>query len=149
MRVSEQQQLLADVLAEGATARDHFLDETLRIVRRRRRVRQFGQSAALTAVLVAAILTLWPQRKPVPMPVATDRLVLRVVTTKPMKASAIVSTGLRSVEWVMTESASVTMISTPSFRIEELTDEQLLARLGDEPVILVRHATNEAELIRP
>jgi DNA-binding phage protein len=148
MRAGEQQ-LLADVLDLGPTAPQDFLSETLRLVRRKRRMRQVCQSAGLTAVLLAAALLCWPRPEPTAPTLTNKPSVLRVVTTRPMKPSAFIRTDPRSVQWITSSEASVAVFSTPPMRIEELTDEQLLARMGKAPVILVRHTTNEAELIVP
>jgi hypothetical protein len=144
------ERLLADVLGEGATAdfREGFLNETLRLVRRRRRFRQVRAAASGLAVLAALALLLWPHapssRGPAPLPAKPYTLVRTQplppaawVQTQPLPASCIVA-SVRTDHLITTAEAGV--------RIRDLTDDELLA-LVPRPAALVRLGPHSAELV--
>jgi hypothetical protein len=148
------QQLLADVLAESSPAdlRAAMLAETLRIVRRRRRRQQVRQVGSALAVLLLAGWLMWPHQpgklsvsQPVPRQVSLRSY--QLVETRPLPAGAVVSTGNFSAIKTISTAAAVTQVATTSGGFRYINDAQLLALLGNRPVILIRTGPNSEELV--
>ena len=116
-------ELLSIMMEDAADFRAQSLEKTLRVVRRRRRVRHCGQVLAAVAVFAAVIWWSLPGRTPLEHARA-DRL-------------QVVSTGGSSVEMVSSSTASLELVG----------DEELLELVPGETKLLVWHAPGEAELV--
>ncbi len=144
------ERLLSDVLDEGASAgfRAAMLGQTLRLARRRRRVRQLRAGIPALAILAAMALLVWHQ---IPMrrsPTAPPAKPYTLVRTQPLAASAWVVTKPLSLASVVASVSSSRVILTAQahMRARPITDEELLA-LVPKPAALVRRGPHSAELV--
>jgi hypothetical protein len=119
----KEEELLSLMTEDAADFRAHLLEETLRVVRRKRRVRRCGQVLATIAVFTAALWWNVPRRAPLDRPAATA---LDIVTSRP-----------NSVEIVSTTTSTLTLVG----------DDELLESVPGETKMLVWHAPHEAELV--
>ena len=148
------EQLLNEVLAEAAPAdfRDAMLGETLRRVRRQRRWRQTRRAVALLVVLGLCGVFIWQKKLPrssiAPAPVA--RAVpknYQLVQTRPLPASAIVSTKPLASGQLTTSAEMATTVQTHSGNYQELNDAELLALVASHPAVLIRTGPHSEELV--
>src|SRR5688572_33166801 len=137
----EQDNLLDDVLGEAAPAdfERALLDATLRAVRRRRRMRQCSRGLAAAGVFAAIAVAVWNTF----LPTTSINLVgptLHIVSSQPLPASMVVETRPVSVRVVTSSPTTFVMVETGSIKdpFQEITDEQLLALVGNRPAALVR-----------
>jgi len=147
---SVQHSLLTDVLAENAPAdfERALLDDTLRAVRRRRRLRRSSRGLAVAGVLAAIGLTIWNALPPL-APLYLVRPSLRIVNSQALPPSMVIGTKPGSVVVVTSSLATVLVVETGSIQdpFKEINDEQLLALVGGRPAALVRQGPNQAELL--
>ena len=147
---SERLNLLDDVLANAAPTefQRELLEGTLRAVRRRRRMRQCGRGLAVAGVFAAIALSVWNALLPTTS-VKLVRPALHIVSSQPLPASMIVETRPISVLVVTSSPTTFVMVETGSIKdpFQEITDEQLLALVGNRPAALVRQGPHQAELL--
>jgi len=139
------EQLLSAMFDDAAEFREQLLGETLRRVRRKRRIRSIGR--ALLALVIAAFTIWWglPHRatfNSAPVQVG------RGVPAEPQAAARIVLTSpLSAGQLVTTRQDSVVMISSDKSTVAMLDDDRLLDLVPGETKLLVWHAPHEAELV--
>jgi hypothetical protein len=147
----DHERLLADALADEAPAgfREALLDSTLRLARRRRRIRQVRQGVVVLAMLGLAAIFFWrnlPQR-PAGMLSAAARC--GTIRTQPLPASALVATKPfppdRLIVSVTTAEVVQTTPLSGGFRV--LNDDQLLTLVAPRPAALVRRGPQLEELV--
>jgi hypothetical protein len=142
--------LLADVLGEGipADVRDGLLDETLRLVRRRRRFHQGRRAASALAVLAVLGLLVWRHSPPGTGQASLPRPPYTLVRTQPLPlADWIVTKPLPSAQLIVSASLdNIVVTAKASMPVRELSDDELLA-LAPKPAALVRFGPHSAELV--
>jgi hypothetical protein len=145
------ERLLADVLAQerdlGQPA--DLLNLTLRLVRRRRRVRKVRQAAGSLVLLVGLLLLVWRfALPPAKIPFAA-RKAYTLVRTRPLPGNAFVETKPFPLTDIIHSSSNAEVIGTSTARrdFRELNDDQLLDLAGPASVVLVRHGPHNAELV--
>jgi len=153
---SDSKRLLNEIFDDAAPAgfRAAVLDQTLRQVRHRRRMRSVNRGAILAAVLFGASALLVRNARHSPSPI-TARIstqkppTLLVVHSRPLPPAMTVESQPGHVQVVSSSSRDVAMIETGSDRglYRELTDDELLLLLGDRPAALVRQGPHQAELV--
>jgi hypothetical protein len=151
MNRKDTQQLLDDVLGDAAPEdfRAGLLDQTLRQVRRRRRVRRWNRSIAAAAGLIVVSLTLWKMISPGSKLMEQRVPALVVIHSRPLDSSMVVETEPGAVNLVVSSASNLALVETGRRRSQfrEIDDEGLLAFMQGKPVALVRHGPNQAELI--
>ena len=149
----DNEQLLADVLAEAAPAdfRETMLGETLRLACRRRRWRQTRRTAALLVALgLLGVLVRqnFPAHPLAPVPGATAKVKsYELVRTQPLSAGAIVVTRPLAADQLVASVATAEMIQTGSGNIRVINDDELLALVASRPAALVRLGPHSERLI--
>jgi hypothetical protein len=144
------ERLLADVLGEGISAafRQDLLNDTLRLARRRRSVRQARGAAAALAVLVAFGLLVWHQFPPGRSPFTLPAKSYALVRTQPLPPAAWAETrpfpSSSTVPSVRTDKIIAT--AQAGSPVRQLNDDELLA-LVPKPAALVRFGPHAAELV--
>ena len=144
------ERLLADVLGEGGAAdfREGLLHETLRLARRRRRVRQVRRTASALAVLVGLGFLVWRHSpsglSPAPVPAKPYAL----VRTQPLSPTAWVATRplSRANLVVSASTGNIVVTAQAAVPVREINDDDLLALLP-RPAALVRYGPHSAELV--
>jgi hypothetical protein len=156
MKKETNNELLDDVLAEAAPAdfREALLGETLRVVRRRRRVRQ--TRSAIVTMVALALLGFFALRKNAPVPSAlltlpsaktTTSHPYTVVNTRPLSANAMVTTRPMGTVTVITSETTVAVIETTNGNFRTIGDEELLALVAAHPAILVQTGPQSEKLV--
>jgi len=149
----DNEQLLADVLAEAAPAdfREALLGETLRLAHRRRRWRQTRRAAALLAALgLLAVLVRqnFPTPPLAPKPVTKAKVnSYELVCTQPLSAGAMVVTRPLSTGQLVASGATTKMVQTSSGNFRVIDDDELLALVASRPAALVRLGPHSERLI--
>ena len=128
-------QLLSLMFADDAEFRDQLLGQTLRRVRRKRKVRYAGQ--ALLALLIAAVALWWTLPRPAAFNTQPQALGVPIVRTGPLSPEQLVTTRLDSVAIISSDKSSFAFLG----------DEQLLELVPGETKLLVWHAPHQAELV--
>jgi len=142
--------LLSDVLAEDSNAdfREALLDQTLRVVRRKRRIRKVRRGAYASLMVVA--LALISFHFFISKPPASKRLEpsYALVVTQPFPASAVLATSRDHSVATISTSPTVEWIATAESSpiLHQLDDDELLALLPS-PALLVRRGPHIAELV--
>jgi hypothetical protein len=150
MRNDNENKLWEDMLSDVAPAefRKALLNQTLGRVRRRKRMRRLGQGVMVGALVMVAGLLLWPgeRRQTVqqPKPVLSN---VEVVSSQPLDSSMVVQSVPGLVELVNSKPAELILVDTRREEIRRISDEELLALVGNRPAALVRKGPNEAELL--
>lgn len=148
--------LLNDVLAEATPTnfRDVMLGETLRVVRRRRRLRQTRRGTALLAALVLCGVFIWwqnlPQKSVIPPRVSASKAPERsytLVETQPLPASDIVTTQPMASGQFIASSAGVKIVHTSNGNYHAIDDDQLLALVASHPAVLIHTGPHSEELV--
>jgi hypothetical protein len=144
-------QLLDDVLGDAAPEefRAGLLNQTLRQVRRRRRVRRWNRSLAAATGLILVSLTCWKMLWPGSRVIEQRVPALVVIHSRPLDSSMVVETKPGTVSVVVSSASTFALVETGRSRSQfrEIDDEGLLSLLNGKPVALVRHGPNRAELI--
>jgi hypothetical protein len=144
------ERLLADVLGEGVTAdfREGLLKETLRLARRRRRVRQMRVAAPGLAAMFGLGLLVWHLFPSGRAPADLRSKPYALVRTQPLPAAAWVRTQPLSPACLVASVRSINMVATAGAGrpIREINDDELLALLP-KPAALVRLGPHSAELV--
>jgi len=155
-RKTDNEQLLAEVLAEAAPAdfRDAMLDGTLRLVRRRRQFRRMRRMAALLAALGLCGVLIWQRTLPrqpakcAPAPAAqAAEKNYRLIVTHPLPASDIVTTRPLAAGQFAASAATVRILQSRGGNYRVINDEELLALLGQRPAVLIRTGPHSEELV--
>jgi hypothetical protein len=150
-RPTDNERLFADALTDASPAgfREGLLGETLRLARRRRRVRQVHRFGIVAGIAVALAFWMWPRtisHRPSPAPAITG---YRLIETQPFPPSAIVATQPFTSS-IVASTPPENVITTAEARdgLRMLTDDELLS-IAPAPAMLVRLGPNSAELILP
>ena len=129
-------ELLSVMFSDAAQFREELLGETLRRVRRKRRMRNCGR--ALLTLMVAALALWWtiPWRAGLdsPAPIVAG---IPIINTQPLPAGQVVTTRADSVVIFSSDKSSLSLVG----------DDQLLELVPGETKLLVWHAPHEAELV--
>ena len=153
-RRSDQEALLADVLAEDGRAgwNRALLEDTLRHVRRQRRWRRTGGAAGLIVMLLVAGVAFWKTTlrdeprlaHPAPAPAASP---YQLVITRPLAPSQVVLTQPFSAGHQILAAWQVSIVRTRPGGTREVGDDELLALAAPQIVALVRRGPHDAELV--
>jgi hypothetical protein len=149
----DNEQLLADVLAEAAPAdfREGLLGETLRLACRRRRWRQTRRTAALLVALGLLGVLVRQNFQPHPLaPVTVTKVKVKsyeLVRTQPLSAGAIVVTRPLSADRLVASVATTEKIQTGSGNFRVINDDELLALVASRTAALVRLGPHSERLI--
>jgi len=150
MSHSRNKQLLSDVIAEETDSdfREALLNNTLHVVRRKRRFRKARQVAyaSLMVVGVALIGFHFLGSKP-PGSKGFERPYL-LVTTQPLPSTDVYSTTRGHSMPVISTSATVALVTTTesSPALHQLDDDELLT-IAPSPALLIRRGRHLAELV--
>ncbi|MDB6019555.1 MAG: hypothetical protein JWR19_4044 [Pedosphaera sp.] len=148
---SDPNRLLDDLLEEIAPPafRADLLDRTLKQVRHKRRLRQWNRGVLAAALIMLAGFLVW--RVPAPRNQMPESLAitLNTVSSKPLDPSMVVTSDTKSVPIITSSSSTLALIQIQSSNQElrELNDDELFAALHGQPVLLVRQAPHQAELL--
>ena len=148
-RPTDNERLFADALTDAGPAdfRASLLGETLRLARRRRRVRQVRRVGIITALAAALAMWFWPRtivRQPKTEPAIAS---YRLIETQPLSASEIVTTQpFTSSIIASTPAPGVFTTADVGDGLRLLNDDELLS-LAPAPAVLVRLGPHSAELI--
>lgn len=151
---SDDDALLKDVFGEAAPAslREAMLGESLRMVRRRHKIRRLGRAAALLAVLGLAVVLIQQSapRRPDVLSGATPAKVEKTYTlvrSQPLLAAAMVTTRpLSSGQFIgATVVAGIVRTRQDNFRV--INDDELLALLSPRPCALIQVGPNLEKLV--
>src|SRR5262245_37749356 len=140
-RPTDNERLFADAFDDAGPAgsREALLGETLRLARRRRRVRQMRRAGAVLMMLGLVAILFWPKgtarQLPPPTPVASYQL----ISTRPLPMSAIVTTRPFANQILASMPTANVITTTAQARddLREINDDELLA-LAPQPAMLVR-----------
>jgi hypothetical protein len=148
---TDKERLLADVLHAEPDAEfgSNVLTETLRGVRRQRRVRQVQHySLALAAIMVVTFFSTQLLRQPTAPGLANSPkpLTYQLVATQPLPAGQIAATRAFVPDQPVT-TASVSLIETDIGGFGEIGDDELISLAAPNVVVLVRRGPHEAELV--
>ena len=151
MNRKESLELLEDVLDAAAPEdfRAALLDQTLRQVQRRRRVRRWNRGLATAAGLILVSVACWKMLSPDSRLIEGRVPALVVIHSRPLDPSILVETKPGTVSVVVSSDSTFELVETGRSRrqFREIDDEGLLAMMHGKPVALVRHGPNQAELI--
>jgi hypothetical protein len=150
MNLFRNKQLLSDVLAEESDAnfREALLNQTLHVVKRKRRLRiarQVTYSSFMVVGLAFIGLHFLVSKTPVLKRVERPYL---LVTTEPLPDAATLSTSRDHSTPVVASSPSIQLVTTTdnSPILHQLDDDELLALLPS-PGLLVRRGPHAAEVV--
>ena len=156
MNDPEKKRLLAEILAEEADPglRDALFGQTLRLVRRRRRMKTARRAASVSAVFAGAVLMLWRFMPTESAPVAhreTETRSYALVQTEPMDRARMITTEAFPFAGQVRTTPGVEMVATTvsAQTFVELNDDDLLKLAGSATVVLVRNGPHDAELVFP
>ena len=151
---AENGRLLNDVLAEAAPPgfRGALLDQTLGLVRRRRRWRQTRRMAGIFAVLGLLGILVWQKNLPqrVSMPGTVAKAVEQnywLVRTQPLPAGEMVATQLLAPEQFIASVATVEIVQSGNADYRVIDDNQLLALFTFHPAALIRVGPHAVQLV--
>jgi hypothetical protein len=146
--------LLNDVLAEAAPPgfRGALLDQTLGLVRQRRRWRQTRRVAGILAVLGLLGFLVWQKNMPpqASMLVTVPKMIepgYTLIWTEPLPAGEIVTTQPFAAGRFIASMATVETIQTDSANYRVINDNELLALLTSHPAALVQTGPHSERLI--
>ncbi len=148
-------ELLDDVLAEAAPAnfREALLDETLRVVRRRRRLRHARNVTGMLAILCLLGIFVWQKNLKttsiaiVPQPPQPIEKGYTLIRTQPLSAGDVITTHPSGTMPFITSAATVAIVETTPGQFRLINDQQLLALVAAHPAILVRTSPNSEQLV--
>ena len=151
-RRTDQEHLLADVLSPEPDSEfgAQVLAETLRGVRRQRRVRQLRRAGGLIVVLltVGIISSHVLQRsEKSEMVSAPTPLNYQLVVSQPLAHEESVTTQPLLPDQSTTSIANVAMVKSVPGGFGEIGDDELLSLAAPQVVALVRRGPHEAELV--
>jgi len=151
---AENGRLLNDVLAEAAPPgfRGALLDQTLGLVRQRRRWRQTRRVAGIVAVLGLLGILVWQENVP---PKASPRVTVpkmiepgyTLIRTEPLPAGEMVTTLPLATVRFIASAATVETIQTESANYRVINDHELLALLTSHPAALIQTGPHAERLI--
>ena len=143
--------LLADVLAEAGSnsSRGRLLEETLGLVRRRRRVRLALRTMVPLLILGLGVFSARWIALRTRLDTAPSIARCPIVHTQSLPVSAIVTTRrFDRLCWVATTGFAGTVRTVPGLNgVRLINDTELLALVGPRPAILVRVGPKDEELI--
>ena len=151
-RKAENEQLLEDVFAGAPEAlRDAMFDKTLRVARRRRRLRQMNCTVLLSVLAIAVVLISrdllrrpGSPRQSAAQPATRE---YQNVRTQPLPGAALVETRHVSTEFVMSSAEGIAIVRTTANNFRSIDDDQLLALLGSKPAALIGLGPHLKELV--
>jgi hypothetical protein len=140
--------MLEEVL-DGGEFQEAMLTETLRQVRKQKRVRRSRRAIGMVLLVVLGSTLLWTvnHRNPGPAAQVTPKRSYDLIQTRPLPSSMLVLT--EASERVIQSSASAslaTITSTPARKLE-ITDQEFWALLNGHPAALVWRNANHPELV--
>jgi hypothetical protein len=145
--------LLSDIFSEDADSefREALLDQTLRIVRRKRRFRKARQAAFVTVMVAGLVLISFHSlvsKPPVSKIAKRVALPYLVVTTQPSSPDAVLSTSPDHSIRIISSSPTVQLVGTSESAdiLHQLDDDELLTLLPS-PALLVRRGPHLAEVV--
>ena len=148
----DKERLLAEVLSAEPDAEfsANVLTETLRGVRRQRRVRQVRRYGMVLAAVVAVTFVssqllrrpAQPTRAELPKPPGCQ-----LVFTQPLIPSQLTETRLFSPDQPVVTTTSVNLVETTTGGFGEIGDDELISLAAPKVVALVRRGPHEAELV--
>jgi hypothetical protein len=146
-------QLLNDVFGENSpvTWRGAMLGETLRLVRRRRRVRQIRHVAEVLVVGgLLAVLLRQTFVNPPAIPLIAKKIAplnYEIVHTRPAPENIVVNTGSLPGVQAVTSASTIRETSTTHGGLRPINDGELLALTATHPVVLIRTGPTSEELV--
>src|SRR5690242_15175605 len=145
-RPTDNERLFADALADTGPAdfREHLLGETLRLARRRRRVRQVRHGAMMLAIIIALALWFWPRTPVRPPKTGVAFTSYRLVETQPLSTGAIVTTQPFTGSFASVPTINTITTAEAHDGLRLLTDDELLS-LAPVSSVLVRLGPHSAE----
>jgi hypothetical protein len=152
MSQSRNKPLLSDILAEESDSefRAALLDQTLQIVRRKRRFRKARNLAYGSLMLAALALVSFHFLFSKPTISKRFEPPYRLVTTEPLPPNAVLSTTRDNSMKVISSSPALEMAMVATTQstgiVRQLDDDELLALLPS-PALLVRRGPHLAELV--
>jgi len=151
-RKTDNERLLADMLSAEPDSEfsANVLAETLRGVRRQRRVRQVRRyGGALAALIVVALAVNHFLRTGARLELArlSQPASYQLVVTLPLPAGQVTETRLFSPDQEVASATSVRLIQTTPGGFGEIGDDELILLAAPSVVALVRRGPHEAELV--
>lgn len=148
-------ELLDDVLAEGAPEkfREAILGETVRVVRRRRRIRQIRNGGGIFVALALAGLFVWQRNSPqrptavAPPAIQAAEKSYTLVRTRSLSPNEIVATVSLSAGQFVSSTQAVKIVETTADNFRLIDDNELLALVASHPAILVRTGPQSEKLV--
>jgi hypothetical protein len=142
--------LMDDLLTESAPLdfRAQVLEETIRCARTRKRLRQARSTLAVVTVVVASAIGIWRWQGPASAPGLAGRSDPPVARPEMMSGLQVVQTSAELPVIVSSASSEVQVVATRELApgYSEINDDQLLVRLRNHSVVLVRYGSG-TELI--
>ena len=149
---TDNERLLADLLSSEPDSKfsANVLAETLRGVRRQRRVRQVRRYGVALAALIALALAsshflrtgAKPELARLPQPSS-----FQLVVTQPLGSDQFIETQSLSSNQQIASTADVNLIQTSTGGFGEIGDDELISLAAPNVVALVRRGPHEAELV--
>ncbi|MGD0088089.1 MAG: hypothetical protein ABSC24_13280 [Verrucomicrobiota bacterium] len=146
--------LLNDVLAEAPPPgfRGALLDQTLGLVRRRRRWRLTRRVAGIFAVLGLLGILVWKKNVPpqASLLVTVPKMIepgYTLIRTEPLPAGEMVTTQPLATGRFIASAATVKTIPTGSANYRVINDHELLALLTSHPAALIQTGPHSERLI--
>jgi hypothetical protein len=133
--------LLDDLLEDSSPLefRVAVMEKTLHSARQRKRLRHFSAALIAAALIGIFVFTFREMRE---RAVSSNQI-------RPLTLAAASHPSLNRPQVVATkpDSTLVVVQTRESYRPKEISDKELVALLSNEPVVLVRYASDHAELI--
>lgn len=145
MKNREYSDLLKEVLEQGVSPdfQNALETQVLRAAKRRKQIRQLGQSALVTAVLLVTILTFLPFG---PFSQTAHKRSLSIVHSSPLPPEMILK-SLVSVPQVTSSKSTYALISSRRDSFVVLGDDELFKYLEGHPATLVRRGDGTSDLV--
>ena len=148
---TDNERLLADVLSSESDSAfsAKMLAETLRGVRRQRRVRQVRRyGVALVAVVAATLVSsqLWRRPAAPTVAIAPKPSPYQLVVTQPLTSAQVTESRFFSPDHPVSTS-SVNLIQTRPGGFGEIGDDELISLAAPNVVALVRRGPHDVELV--
>jgi hypothetical protein len=153
-RENDDEALLRDVFGEAAPAnlREAMLGESLRMVRRRHKIRRVERATAWLAVLALAVVLIrqTTPRRPDVLSKATSVEVEKSYTqvhSQPLAGVAIVTTRPLSSGQFIGATVFVGIVRTRAHNFRVINDDELLGLLSPRPCALIQIGPNAEKLV--
>jgi hypothetical protein len=175
-RKTDNEELLDDVLSEAAPPdfRAALLGKSVRVVRRRQRLRQARNAVAALVVVGLFVYFVWPTKplsvavtpppviQPLPKPVQTPAPVpsvpappapptpqpnFLIVDTQPLSADSLIKTQPFAPVTIVDSSTTIAVIQTTTGNYQIIGDDELLALIAAHPALLIHVGPDTEKLI--